>query len=44
MTEIALYAVLCDLEKCCRETEDYKGAYTYATEKVALLEHLLREV
>ena len=44
LTEVSLYAVLCDLEECCRETEDYKGAYTYATEKVALLEQLLREV
>lgn len=44
LTEVALYEVLCDLEECCRETEDYKGAYTYATEKVALLEQLLREI
>ena len=44
LREVALYEVLCDLETCCRETEDYKGAYTYATEKVALLEQLLREI
>jgi transcriptional regulator with XRE-family HTH domain len=42
--EVALYEVLCDLEDCCRETEDYKGAYTYATDKVALLEQLLKEI
>lgn len=44
LTEVALYAVLCDLEECCRETEDYKGAYIYATDKVQLLEQLLREI
>lgn len=44
LNEIELYAVLCDLEECCRETEDYKGAYNYASEKVQLLEHLLKEI
>jgi transcriptional regulator with XRE-family HTH domain len=44
LCEVALYEVLCDLEICCREINDYKGAYTYATEKVALLEQLLREI
>ena len=44
LCEVSLYEVLCDLETCCRETNDYKGAYTYATEKVQLLEHLLKEI
>lgn len=44
LREIELYAVLCDLETCCREIEDYKGAYNYASEKVQLLEQLLKEV
>ena len=44
LCEVSLYEVLCDLETCCRETDDYKGAYTYATEKVQLLEHLLKEI
>lgn len=43
LNEIELYAVLCDLEICCRETEDFKGAYRYTNEKVQLLEQLLRE-
>ncbi len=41
---VSLYAVLCEMENCCRENEDFKGAYTYANEKVALLEQLLKEV
>lgn len=44
LNEIILYNVLCELEICCRETEDFKGAYTYAKEKVMLLEKLLKEV
>lgn len=44
LNEIELYSVLCELEVCCRETEDYKGAYNYASEKVQLLEQLLKEV
>ncbi len=44
LNEIGLYTVLCELEICCRETEDYKGAYNYASEKVQLLEQLLKEV
>lgn len=43
LDEIGLYAVLCDLEICCRETEDFKGAYRYSNEKVQLLEQLLKE-
>ena len=41
--EVSLYAVLCELEICCRETEDFKGAYTYANDKLQLLEELLKE-
>ncbi|MBQ9806177.1 MAG: helix-turn-helix transcriptional regulator [Clostridia bacterium] len=43
LNQIELYSVLCELEISCRETEDYKGAYDYATEKVQLLEQLLKE-
>lgn len=43
LNEIGLYSVICELEICCRETEDYKGAYTYASERVQLLEQLLKE-
>lgn len=44
LNEISLYSVLCELEVCCRETEDFKGAYNYANEKVVLLEKLLKEI
>ncbi len=44
LNEIELYTVLCELEVCCRETEDFKGAYAYTTEKVQLLEKLLKDV
>ena len=43
LNEISLYAVLCDLEICCREIEDFKGAYRYTNEKVQLLEQLLKD-
>jgi len=42
--KVELYTVLCELEICCREIDDYKNAYRHATEKVQLLEELLREV
>ena len=44
LNEISLYTVLGELEICCRETDDYKGAYTYASDKVQLWEQLLKEV
>ena len=43
LNKIELYTVLEDLEICCRENEDYKNAYRYASEKVELLEQLLEE-
>ncbi len=43
LQKVALYTVLCELEICCRECEDFKGAYNYANEKVELLEQLLKE-
>ena len=33
-----------ELEVCCREIEDFKGAYEYANEKLELLEQLLKEI
>lgn len=41
--QIQLHSVLSDLEVCCRETEDFKNAYRYSTEKVQVLESLLEE-
>ena len=43
LNEVSLYAVLTDLEICCRETDDFKGAYRYTNERVVMLEKLLRE-
>ncbi len=44
LSKVALFTVLCELEVCCREIEDFKGAYNYANEKVELLEQLLAEI
>ena len=43
LNKIELYTVLEDLEICCRESDDYKSAYRYASEKVELLEQRLKE-
>ncbi len=40
---VILYDIFKDLEECCRETDDFKGAYEYSVGKVELLEHMLRE-
>ena len=44
LNPINLYIVLCELENCYREIEDFKEAYRYANEKIALLEQLLKEI
>ncbi len=36
-----LYFVFCDLEICCREREDFKGAYEYANNKLVILQQML---
>ena len=41
--EPMLYYVFCDLEICCKEIDNFKGAYEYSVGKVDLLEHMLRE-
>ena len=38
-----IYDIFKDLEICCRETGDFKGAYEYASSKVGLLQRLLDE-
>lgn len=43
LNRIELYSVLCEMEICCRETEDYKGAYEFASEKVQMLEQMLKD-
>lgn len=42
LAEPVLYFVLCDLEICCRELENFKGAYEYSIDKIELLQKLLR--
>lgn len=41
--EVLLYGVFCDLEVCCRELGDFKGAYEYSQSKMALLEKMLQK-
>ncbi len=36
-----MYFVFCDLEICCKETGDFKGAYEYSINKLELLQRLL---
>jgi hypothetical protein len=41
LPEPMLYFVFCDLEICCKEIDDFKGAYEYSTSKMALLQKML---
>ena len=41
-SEVLMYCLFCDLEICCREQSDFRGAYEYSQNKVALLEKMLR--
>ena len=36
-----LYFIFCDLERCCKEKENFKGAYEYSMDKLELLQKLL---
>lgn len=36
-----LYYIFCDLEVCCRELSDYRGAYEYSSGKTGMLEKFL---
>ena len=38
-----LYSIFSDLEKCCKEREDFKGAYEYSTNKIQLFEKMLSD-
>ena len=38
-----LYSVFSDLEKCCKERDDFKGAYEYSSNKIRLFEKMLSE-
>lgn len=39
--EPMMYFVFCDLEVCCRETNNFKGAYEYSIDKIELLQKML---
>ena len=39
--EPMLYYVFCDLEICCKELENFRGAYEYSIDKIELLQKLL---
>ncbi|MBQ9086206.1 MAG: helix-turn-helix transcriptional regulator [Clostridia bacterium] len=41
LPEPVLYFVFCDLEICCREIQDFKGAYEYSIDKMELAQKLL---
>ena len=41
---LLLYLACADMEICCRETDDYKGAYEFSQNKFEILEHMLGEV
>ena len=38
-----MYDIFRELEQCCRETDDFKGAYEYSGAKVVMLERLLAD-
>ena len=40
---LLLFLACSDMEVCCRETDDYKGAYEASRNKLDLLEHMLAE-
>ena len=39
--EPVLYFVFCDLEICCKELQEFRGAYEYSIDKIELLQKLL---
>ena len=41
---LLLYLSCADIEICCKETENYKGAYEYSQNKIEILEHMLADL
>ena len=41
---LLLYFACADMEECCKQTDNYKGAYEFAQNKLEILEHMLAEV
>ena len=42
--EPLMYFVFCDLEICCKEQKDFKGAYEYSNAKLNILQKMLSDV
>ena len=40
---LLLYMACADMEICCRETDDYRGAYEFSQNKLEILEHMLAD-
>lgn len=40
---LLLYLACADMEICCKETDDYKGAYEFSQNKIEILEHMLSD-
>ena len=41
--EPLMYFVFCDLEICCKEIKDFKGAYEYSHDKIEVLQKMLSD-
>ena len=42
--EPLMYFVFCDLEICCKENKDFKGAYEYSNAKLNILQKMLSDI
>jgi len=43
LPETVVYELFGDLENCCRNTDDFKGAYEYSKSKITMLEHFISD-
>ena len=41
---VLMYEIFGDMELCCRQNDDYKRAYEFASTRLGLMERLLSEV
>lgn len=44
LSKIMLYFMSIDMEICCREVGDFKGAYEYSQNKISMLENMLSSI
>lgn len=42
-SRLLLYICCGDMEKCCKELDDYRGAYEFSNNKMEILEHMLAD-